>query len=157
MNIFRYLLKLVFLILLTSSTWAALESNQWSVNAWGSVKPSAVYKDNDASCGIRAGKSSASFMIKTRGDGDAELTLPGVLEPNKAYRFRVWLKSNKPTHVELFFRRDGFPYEATAIQSVNLSDWHLLDLKGIHTASGRGSVRLAISDLNAAVCVIPLN
>lgn len=130
----------------------AMEIGDWGVNAWGSVAPVVSFQRVDTSCS-REGVASSSFKVISRGNGDAELTLPGVLGANKAYRFTVWLHSNNPASVEVFFRRDEFPYETTAIHSAKVLGWKQISLNGIHASSGRGSVRIAVREENVALCV----
>lgn len=130
----------------------AIEIGQWGVNAWGNVSPVVAFERMNPSCS-RNGVASSSFKVISRGNGDAELTLPGLLESNKAYRFSVWLSSSSPASVEVFFRRDGFPYETTAIHTARISSWTKISLSGIHASSGRGSVRISIRDENVTLCI----
>lgn len=146
----RALLALFALVLMAPCS--ALETGEWQVNAWGSVAPSVSFQRIEPSCS-RDGVASSSFKVISRGNGDAEVTLPGVLEPNKAYRFNVWLRSNSPTSVDVFFRRNGFPYETTAIRSIKISGWTEVSLSGIHASTGRGSVRIAVRKENIALCI----
>lgn len=150
----RFLHRTIFLLLslVSVNSCFALDTDDWRVNSWGSAAPTIAFQKFDAKC-PREGIASTSFKVVSRGNGDAELTLPGLLEPNKAYKFAVWLRSEKPAVVEVFFRRDGFPYETTAIRSTSVSGWTLLSVTGVHASSGRGSVRIAIRSDNVTLCV----
>lgn len=142
---------LLILALFFSNTAFALETGAWRVNAWGSVAPSIAFMQLDAKCS-REGSASTSFKVISRGNGDAELTLPGLLQPNSAYRFTVWLRTDRPAEVEVLFRRDEFPHETTAIRSIKVSGWTLVYVNGIHATTGRGSVRIAVRSDNVTLC-----
>lgn len=142
----------VFCVLVLMNPCSALETDDWRVNSWGSVAPSASFQRLDPSCS-RDGIVSSSFKVISRGNGDAEVTLPGVLEPNKAYRFNVWLHSSRSTLVDVFFRRNGFPYETTAIRSIKVLGWTPVSLSGIHASTGHGSIRIAVREENVAICI----
>jgi hypothetical protein len=131
---------------------SALAIVDWNVNSWGSAPPNVEFQPNAQSC-KRGTSQATSYRILSRGNGDSEVTLPAVLTPNTAYRFKVWLQSNTPTPVEIIFRRDDFPYETTAIQSVMIRDWTQVTLTGIHASSGIGSVRIALLGENVGVCI----
>ena len=131
---------------------SATEIDQWQVNSWGDPAPVFAHQRVDGTCS-REGKRSTSFRLVSRGNGDAEITLVGVLQPYQAYRFTVWLRSSSPAPVEVFFRRDAFPYETTAIRSTKISGWTQVSLSGIHAASEPGSVRIAIRQENVALCI----
>lgn len=135
-----------------SSTCFALDTGEWKVNSWGKVAPVADFKRIDKSCS-RKGSKSSSFKVISRGDSDIELVLPGTLLPNHTYRFSVWLKSDSPVTVNVFFRRDKFPFETTAIRSIEVSDWILVSINGIHASTGTGSVRIDIPKDNVKVCI----
>jgi len=140
-------------IILTSMNYCiATEIDQWQVNSWGDPAPVFTHQRVDTTCG-RGGTRSTSFRLVSRGNGNAEIASPGVLEPHKAYRFTVWLKSSSPTPVEIFFRRDAFPYETTAIRSTKISGWTQVSLSGIHAASEPGSVRIAVRREDVALCI----
>lgn len=130
----------------------ATEIDQWQVNSWGDPAPVFAHQRVDGTC-AREGTRSTSFRLVSRGNGDAEITLPGVLEPHKAYRFTVWLRSSSPAPVEVFFRRDASPYETTAIRSTKISGWTQVSLSGIHASSEPGSVRIAVRQENVALCI----
>lgn len=153
MNLLSWYRALFALLALTfGNSGIALETGGWQVNAWGSAAPSVVFRQSDNLC-LRQGNPSSSFKVISRGNGDAEILLPGVLEPNKAYRFNVWLKSDSPASVEVFFRRNGFPYETTAIRSLKVSGWTPVSVSGIHASTGRGSVRVAIREKGVTLCI----
>lgn len=141
-----------------SITWAfvshctATEIDQWQVNSWGDPAPVFAHQRVDGTC-AREGTRSTSFRLVSRGNGDAEITLASVLKPHKAYRFTVWLRSSSPAPVEVFFRRDAFPYEATAIRSTKIAGWTQVSLSGIHAASEPGSVRIAIRQEGITLCI----
>ncbi len=131
---------------------AAPVETRWTVNSWGGS--SHVFAANDASCGVREGKTSTSFLLKTRGTGDTELIMPTLLNQNQAYEVSVWLKADKPTKVRLFFRRDGAHYETAAIQTANVTtSWKQVKLKGIYALNTVGRVRLGIDDFNVKLCL----
>ena len=125
---------------------------EWQVNSWGTELPVVSFWSKDSSCS-RNGIASSTFEVLSRGDGDAEVTLPGVLTSNNAYKLNVWLYSSNSTRVEVFFRRDGFPYETTAIRSVTVLGWTQVILSGIYASNGGGSVRIALRDDNVRVCI----
>lgn len=151
---FRKYVSLTLLIaILHIEPLLASTTIRWKINSWGSEAPSVVLLDNDLSCNSKNGSHSTSFVIHSRGNGDAELTLPDTLIPNAAYSFSVWLSSAKETRIKVFFRRDDFPYESTAIRQINVSDRTLVNLKGIHASNGIGSVRIALADINNTLCI----
>ena len=130
-------------------------TGQWQVNAWGAPAPIYVSREAaDVVCS-RSGERARYFELKQRRGGAAELTLPGVLSPGQGYAFRVMLRTAKGTgSVDLFFRRDGFPYESIAIHTVTVGpEWTEVQLKGIYVSSGSGSVRLAVREEQVGLCV----
>lgn len=142
----------IFLGLSSVLVNAAPVETRWTVNSWGGS--SHVFAANDVSCGVHEGKSSTSFLLKTRGTGDTELIMPTLLGQNQAYEVSVWLKADKPTKVRLFFRRDGAHYETAAIQTANVTtSWKLVKLKGIYALNTVGRVRLGIDDFNVKLCL----
>lgn len=141
----------LFLFIASLTAQAQPKDVRLAVNTWGGS--SHLYVANDKFCEAKNGKVSNAFIVKTRGTGDSQLNVAGVLQPHQAYTFTVWVKAEKTTQIRLFFRKDSPNYETTAIQTVNVGGWRQLTLKGIHASAGVGSVRLAINDLNAKICV----
>lgn len=141
----------LFLLIASLAAQAVPKEVRWTVNSWAGATH--TYTANDTFCEAKNGKASNAFVVKSRGAGDSQLSVVGVLQPHQAYSFTVWVKAEKTTQIRLFFRKDSANYETTAIQTVNISGWRQLTLKGIHASAGVGSVRLAVSDLNSKVCV----
>lgn len=155
MSRFNEMSTLLFVILVCFFSLpiaAAPAEARWTINSWGGAAHS--YSYNDISCGLREGKPSTSFMVRSRGIGDSELVIPGVLSQNDAYEVSVWLKADKAGKVRLFFRRDGAHYETAAIQTANVTTaWKQIKLKGIYPLNTLGSVRLGLDDVNLKVCI----
>ena len=146
------LILLSALIFAFQNASALIAIPQWQVNSWGTEPPVASFWSKDSSCS-RNGVASSTFEVLSRGNGDAEVTLPGVLTSNKAYKLNVWLYSSSSTRVDVFFRRDGFPYETTANRSVTVLGWTQVILSGIHASNAGGSVRIALHDDNIRLCI----
>lgn len=141
----------MLLLAMSFNVHAVAKDVRWTVNTWGGSTH--LYSYNDQFCEAKNGKASTALTVKSRGTGDTQVTIPASLQPHQAYTFTTWVKAEKNTQVRLFFRRDSAPYETTAIQTVNVSGWRQLAIKGIHASAGVGSVRIALSDLNVKVCL----
>lgn len=136
---------------LLSPSWAALPLPVWIPNTWGAVPTVAVAREDTALCG-----ASGYYLALTKsGSGAHELTLPGVLQPGRAYSFSVEFRGlSGKGWLDVFFRRAGAPYETTAIRTVQTStDWQRVTLRGIYDANTTGSVRLALRDEGMAICL----
>lgn len=124
----------------------------WELNTWGQT-PTRVSTAPDAT---RCGAGGWHFAKHQQGDGDAELTLPNVLAPNRAYRFRVQVTplSGQGT-VDVFFRKTGPHYETTGIRSVRVraGEAQTVELRGIYDASTLGAVRVGLRDEGLGVCL----
>ncbi len=139
----------------SATATVSFKAEQWGVNAWG--EPNPKYDSHeviDRSCEGSTGRANYFELIQ-RGGGTAELTIPQVLSPGQAYEFSVMLKTaNSSGNFNLFFRRDGFPYETSAISTVTVGPvWSEVKLKGIYASSGKGSVRIAARDERNGLCI----
>jgi hypothetical protein len=128
--------------------------SDWTVNSWGGPAPRYVFNVNDSICKEEQGVASY-FKLGSRGGGSAEVVLSGVLLPGEAYSFTAWLKSPVgSSSVDIFFRRDNFPYETTAIRVASLgTDWKEVQLNGIHVSAEKGSIRIALRDADTDICI----
>jgi hypothetical protein len=109
----------------------------WNINAWGDPKP--TYLSNNP--------GSHFFKLLTKGAGSAEMTLPQVLKPGRAYRLTMFVMSDAPTEANVFFRRDAAPYDVTTVRTLKVNQrWQEVTLSGIYTASTVGSVRVSVKE-----------
>lgn len=135
---------------------AALPERPWVLQAWGKPEPVADASPSAECAGSAAGASSGFVFAKTRsGGGAAELIVPSVLVPGKAYEFQVPVRLLRGDGgVDVFFRRDSPYYETTAIKTVSAkSQWQTVLLRGVYDAPKVGSVRLALRQDGSAICL----
>ena len=126
----------------------------WDVNVWGNPLPLYTSKVPNESFCTRNGIPSQYFKILEKKKGGAEISIPGVLKPGKAYSFKVYLRNEYTSNVEIFFRRDTALYETSAIRTISVtSEWTLAELKGIYTSPTKGSIRIAIKTAGAGLCL----
>lgn len=140
----------------THATLVNLSDRGWSLQVWGGPRAIADASPNVEDCAAPPrGGAALAFSKTSKRAGDAELILPGVLTPGKAYEFSVPLRRLRGDGaVDVFFRRDSAYYETTSIKTVQLSpNWELVSLKGIYDAPRVGSVRLGLRSDESSVCV----
>lgn len=137
--------------------WALpLAERPWTLQAWGAPAPVAdAAPDDGCSTGAPGGGVAYRFSKTRKGGGDAELILPGVLVPGKAYEFTVPVRLTQGRGgLDVYFRRDSAYYETTAIRTVQLSaEWRTVTVRGVYDAPRGGSVRLGLRQDGMAVCV----
>ena len=148
-NILQFLLIIVAFFFKASY---AVEIENWSINQWGNIKPAASLEKNSNLCS-RDSKKSTLFQVVSRGSGDVELISQGLLKQGEAYRFTGWMKSSAPISVQLFFRKDAFPYDTSVTKTVQVFGWTFVDMIGIYTSTGSGSIRIGLSSNNVSLCL----
>jgi hypothetical protein len=134
---------------------SALSERPWTLQNWGAP---ATVADASPDAGCAQGRTGTAYRFtKARtGGGGAELIIPGVLAPGKAYEFVLPVRSAKgaPVALDVFFRKDGPYYETTSIRTVQAGTaWQQVTLKGIYDAPRAGSVRLALRQDGTSVCL----
>jgi hypothetical protein len=134
----------------------ALSDPPWLLQTWGRPEPVAEAKPS-AECAGGASQAWAGFLFsKTRsGGGAAELIIPAVLSPGKAYELQLPVKLLRGDGgMDVFFRRDSPYYETSAIKTVvPKPQWQMVVLRGVFDAPKQGSVRIALRQDGTAVCL----
>ena len=147
------MIRVAFALWLTciSPAWAALVLPDWQVNSWGSTPTQAHARPDAVLCGV----GGFYLALLKHGDGAHELTLPGVLLPDRAYSFSVEVKRLAGDGwLDVFFRRSDVPYEATSIRTILPEpEWRRVTLRGIYDVTSTGAVRVAIRDEGLEVCL----
>lgn len=133
----------------------ALSERPWTLQAWGQPAPVAEASPSDTCARETGGGGGYLFSKTSRGGGDAELILPGVLVPGKAYELSVPIKLSQGSGaVDVYFRRDTAYYETTAIRTVPaVRQWQVVTVRGVYDAPRPGSVRLGLRQDGMALCV----
>lgn len=131
-----------------------LPERPWVLQAWGNPAPVADATPT-AECNPVGGSGGYIFGKTRSGGGAAELIIPSVLVPGKAYELVLPVKLVRGDGgLDVFFRRDSPYYETTSIRTVTAkAQWQTVTLRGIYDAPRVGSVRLALRNDGAAVCL----
>lgn len=153
MRWFRWLLLAAWGVGLSLSPVGAqkLPLPDWTLNPWGN-RPTLVDAQVDVN---RCGTAGFYYAKQRQGDGEAELILPGVLIPGRAYRFTVQMKKVLGDgQVDVMFRRTGPNYETTSIRTVKpSSQWQTVTLSGIYDAPSQGAVRVGLRAVGLGICM----
>lgn len=152
----KYALKLCMLwwcALAGQASAVPLSDRPWVLQFWG--KPDTVA---DAAPNAKCGPQSPVpyLFSKTRtGGGGAELIIPSVLVPGKAYELVLPVKLMQGSGaVDVFLRRDSPYYETTSIRTVTLTpQWQNVVVRGVYDVPVPGSVRVALRNDGMAVCL----
>ena len=131
-----------------------LPERPWVLQAWGNPAPVADATPT-AECNPAGGSGGYIFGKTRSGGGAAELIIPSVLVPGKAYELVLPVKLVRGDGgLDVFFRRDSPYYETTSVRTVTAkAQWQTVTLRGIYDAPRVGSVRLALRNDGAAVCL----
>lgn len=135
-----------------------LAERPWVLQAWGKPDPAADAGPNAAcDAGSGAAPGSAFLFAKSRSSAtaNAELIIPSVLVPGKAYELSLPMRLVRGgAGVDVLFRRDSPYYETTAIRTVQAqAGWQTVVLRGVHDAPRVGSVRVGLRQDGSAICL----
>lgn len=123
----------------------------WTVNYWGEV--GFVVAREATPANVYAGSSSQRFRVTRRASGaDAHLIRSYGFENGKTYRAAVYLKASAPTSATIQMRYDLPPYTVFGAKKVDLTtSWQRVEVEGVYTQRGGGSVRLVVGSTNVDV------
>lgn len=144
------------LVGLTSAGAVTLSDRPWVLQAWGKPEPVAEASPVAECAGSVAGATSGFLFSKTRsGGGAAELIIPSVLTPGKAYELQLPVKLLRGEGgVDVFFRRDSPYYETSSVKTVWAKpQWQTVVLRGVYDVPKVGSVRIALRQDGSAICL----
>ncbi|TAK77367.1 MAG: hypothetical protein EPO12_14915 [Aquabacterium sp.] len=152
------LVLLGFLAQGASVSASDIQAKDWRMNAWGT--PKFGHKVDASGVCSQGGQAGVRFDYERpdkpeQGSG-ADLIFPQQLEWGKAYRVTLPLRSagEGKASVDLYLRRDDFPFETSAIRTVEVGPaWQTVVLRGVYNSFSKGVVRISVRDARASVCV----
>jgi hypothetical protein len=127
----------------------ALLAPGWSINWWGSAKPTFSGSRETRSGYVADGTASQRFRLDSiASGGGAHLIYPFPFVKGTTYSASIKVRSDVGQEVEFQLRRNSWPYQVTARKVVTVgSTWQTVSLSGLYDYPEAGSFRVIAKSL----------
>lgn len=130
-------------------------SEGWYFNSFGGTSQGAMSVGKETRPAyVYEGTSSQRFQVVDKKGGELHMIAPYTFEKGKTYRISMMVRSDVPTDIQFFARRDQHPWDSFASKSATATtSWQKVEIQGALTPDAPASIRVSIKGATGTIWV----